>query len=137
VDELGEDPTILARLLRHRRVHGTGARAREPAVRLSPPPASWDVGEASSSASAPRSIVGRRHGDLEEEEELARALAESAATAAAKKRQEEEEAAAAVATVELFKQQEEIEARAWAQGDCEVGTGEGDADAEVILVDSD
>jgi hypothetical protein len=55
-------------------------------------------------------------------------------TAAAKKRREEEEAAAAV---ELFKQQEEIEARAWAQGDGEVATGEGDAKTEVILVDSD
>jgi hypothetical protein len=109
------------------------AHAREPTVRLSPPPASWDVGE----ASAPRPIIGRRHGDLEEEEELARALAESAATAAAKKRREEEEAAAAVATVELFKQQEEIEARAWAQGDDEVATGEADAKAEVILIDSD
>jgi hypothetical protein len=90
------------------------ARAREPAVHLSPPPASWDVGEASAAASVPRPIVGRLRGDLEEEEELARALAESAATAAAKKRREEEEAAAAVAAVELFKQQEEIEARAWA-----------------------
>jgi hypothetical protein len=106
-------------------------------VRLSPPPASWDVGEASSSASTPRPIVGRRRGDLEEEEELARALAESAATTAAKKRREEEEAAAAVAAVELFKQQEEIEVRAWAQGDDEVATGEADAEAEVILVDSD
>jgi hypothetical protein len=112
-------------------------RAREPAVRLSPPPASWDIGEASSSASAPRPIVGHRRGDLEEEADLARALAESAATAAAKKRREEEEAAAAVAAVELFKQQEELEARAWAQGDGEVATGEGDAEAEVILVDSD
>jgi hypothetical protein len=55
--------------------------------------------------------------------------------AAAKKRREEEEAATAVAPVELFKQQEEIEARAWAQGDGEVATG--DAEAEVILVDSD
>jgi hypothetical protein len=137
VDELGEDPTALARPLRYRRAHGTGARAREPAVRLSPPPASWDVGEASSSASAPRPIVGRRRSDLEEEEELARALAESAATAAAKKRREEEEAAAAVTAVELFKQQEEIEARAWAQGDGEVATGEADAEAEVILVDFD
>jgi hypothetical protein len=53
----------------------------------------------------------------------------------AKKRREEEEAAAAVATVELFKQQGEIEACAWAQGDGEVATG--DAEAEVILVDSD
>jgi hypothetical protein len=110
---------------------------REPAVRLSPPPASWDVGEASSSASAPRPIVGRRRGDLEEEAQLAAALAESAVTAAAKKRREEEEASAAVAVVELFKQQEELEARAWAQGDGEVATSEGDAEAEVILVDSD
>jgi hypothetical protein len=85
---------------------------REPEVRLSPPPASWDIGEASSSAWAPWPIVGRRRGDLEEEEELAWALAESAVTAAAKKRREEEEAATVVAAVELFKQQEEIEARA-------------------------
>jgi hypothetical protein len=90
------------------------------------------------SASAPRPIIGRRRGDLEEEEELAPALAESAATAAAKKRrEEEEEAATAVAAIELFKQQEEIEARAWTQRDGEVATGEGDAEAEMILVDSD
>jgi hypothetical protein len=57
--------------------------------------------------------------------------------AAAKKRWEEEEAAAAIATAELFKQQEEIEARAWAQGDGEVATDKGDAEAEVILDDSD
>jgi hypothetical protein len=113
------------------------ARACEPAVRLSPPTASWDVGEASSSASAPQPIVSRRRGYLEEEEELARALAESAATAAAKKQREEEEAAVAVAAVDLFKQQEEIEARTWAQGNGKVATGEGDAEAEVILVDSD
>jgi hypothetical protein len=93
--------------------------------------------EASSSASV-GPIVGRRHGDLEEEAELARALAESSATAAAKKRREEEETAAAVAAVELFKQLEELEERAWAQGDGEVATGEGDAEeAEVIVVDSD
>jgi hypothetical protein len=128
----GEDPTTLARPLRRRRAHGTGAR--EPAVRLSPPPASWDVGEASSSASASWPIAGRRRGDLEEEEELAWALAESATTAAAKKRREEEKAAAAV---ELFKLQKEIEARAWAQRDGEVATSEGDAEAGVILVDSD
>jgi hypothetical protein len=97
VDELGEDPTTLARPPRRRHAH-------EPAVRLSPPLASWDVGEASSPASAPRPIVGRRRDDLEEEAQLAAALAESAATAAAKKRREEEEAAAAVAAVELFKQ---------------------------------
>jgi inactivated superfamily I helicase len=101
-----------------------------------PPPATWDVGEASSSASV-HPIIGRRRGDLEEEAELARALAESATTAAAKKRREEE-TAAAVAAVELFKQQEEMEACAWAQGDGEVATGEGDAEeAEVIVVDSD
>jgi hypothetical protein len=88
------------------------------------------------SASAPRPIVGRRRGDLEEEEELARALAESAVMAAAKKRWEEEEAAATVVAVELFKQ-EEIKARAWAQGDDKVATSEGDVEAEVILVDSD
>jgi hypothetical protein len=111
------------------------AHARDLAVRLSPPPASWDVGEASSSASAPRPIVGRRRGDLEEEADLTRALAESTATAAAKKRREEE-AAAAIA-VKLFKPQEELEAHAWALGDDEVDTGEGDAEAEVILVDSD
>jgi hypothetical protein len=93
------------------------------------------VGEASSSASV-HPIVGRRRGDLEEEAELARALSESAATAAAKKRGEEE-TAAAVAAVELFKQQEELEARTWAEGDGEVATGEGDAEAEVIIVDSD
>jgi hypothetical protein len=86
------------------------ARAREPALRLSPPPATWDVKEASSSASV-HPVVGRRRGDLGEEAELARALAESAE---AKKRWEEEETAAAVAAVELFKQQEELEARAWA-----------------------
>jgi hypothetical protein len=92
--------------------------------------------EASSSASAPWPIIGRRCGDLEEEEELARALVESVATTAAKKRWEEEEAATAVAAIELFKQQEEIEARAWAQGDGEVATGEGDMEPKVILVDS-
>jgi ribosomal protein L3 len=86
--------------------------------------ASWDVGEASSSASAPRPIIGRRRGDLEEEANLARALAESAATAAAKKRREEEEAAVAVAAVELFKQQEKLEARAWAQGERRGGRGD-------------
>jgi hypothetical protein len=57
--------------------------------------------------------------------------------AAAKKRREEEEAAAAVAAVELFKQQEELEARAWAEDVGEVATGEGDAEAEVIVIDSD
>jgi hypothetical protein len=96
-------------------------RAREPVLRLSPPPATWDVGEASSSASV-HPIVGRRRGDLEEEAELARALAESMAMTAAKKRREEEETAAAIAAVELFKQQEELEARAWAEGDGEVAT---------------
>jgi hypothetical protein len=81
-------------------------------------------------------IVGRRRGDLEEEAQLAAAVAESAATAAAKKRREEEETAAAVAAVELFKQQEELEARTWAEGDSEVATGEGDAEADVIVIDS-
>jgi GAF domain-containing protein len=56
-------------------------------------------------------------GDLEEEEQLAAALAESAVTAAAKKRREEEEIAAAIAVVELFKQQEELEAGTWAEGE--------------------
>jgi hypothetical protein len=106
-------------------------------LRLSPPPATWDVGEASSSASAAHPIVGRHRGDLEEEAQLAVALAESAATAAAKKQREEEETAAAVAAVELFKQQEELEARTWAEGDGEVATGEGDAEADVIVIDSD
>jgi hypothetical protein len=45
----------------------------------------WDVGEASSSASLSQPIVGRCRGDQEEEAQLAAALAESAATAAAKK----------------------------------------------------
>jgi hypothetical protein len=97
-------------------------------LRLSPRPATWDVGEASPSASAAHPIVSRRRGDLEEEAELVAALAESAATAAAKKRREEEETAAAVAAVELFKQLEELEARNWA---------EEDAEAEVIVIDSD
>jgi hypothetical protein len=105
-------------------------------VRLSPPPATWDVREASSSASV-HPVIGQRRGDLEEEAELARALAESATMATTKKRREEEETAAAVAAVELFKQQEELEARAWAQGDGEVASGKGDAEAEVIVVDSD
>jgi hypothetical protein len=30
-----------------------------------------------------------------------------------------------------------LEARTWAEGDGEVATGEGDAEAEVIVVDSD
>jgi hypothetical protein len=65
-------------------------------------------------------------------------LAHLPATAAAKKRWEEEETAAAVAAVEVFKQQEELEARAWAaEGDGRVATGEGNAEAEVIVVDSD
>jgi hypothetical protein len=106
-------------------------------LRLSPPSATWDIGEASSSASAAHPIVGRCHGDLEEEAELAAALSESATTAAAKKRREEEETAAAVAAVKLFKQQEELEARTWAEEDGEVATGEGDTEAEVIVVDSD
>jgi mannose-6-phosphate isomerase class I len=80
-------------------------------------------------------IVGRRRGDLEEEAQLAAALAEFAAMAAAKKRREEQETV--VASVELFKQQEELEARTWAEGDSKVATGEGDAEAEVIIVDSD
>jgi hypothetical protein len=62
----------------------------------------WDIGEASSSASVAYLITGQRRGDLEEEAELTRALAESAAMAVAKKRREEEETAAAVAAVELF-----------------------------------
>jgi hypothetical protein len=53
---------------------------------------------------------------------------------AAKKRREEEETAAAVAAVELFKQQEELEARAWAEEDGEVATGEGDADYELAIL---
>jgi hypothetical protein len=65
------------------------------------------------------------------------ALAESAARAAAKKRREEEETAAAVAAVELFKQQEELEACTWAEGDGEVAIGEGDAEDDVIVIDSD
>jgi hypothetical protein len=136
MDELGEEPPpSLAPYVVGARMAPT--RAREPALCLSPPPATWDVGEASSSASL-GPIVGRRRGDLEEEAELARALAESAATVVAKKRWEEEETAAAVATIELFKQQEELEARTWAQGDSEVAIGEGDAEeAEVIVVDSD
>jgi hypothetical protein len=106
------------------------------ALRLSPLPATRDIGEASSSASV-HPIVDRRCGDLEEEAELTRALAESAAMAAAKKRREEEEAAAAVVAVELFKQQEELEVCAWAEDVGEVATGEGDAEAKVIVVDSD
>jgi hypothetical protein len=97
----------------------------------------WDVGEASSSASAAKPIVGRRRGDLEKEAQLAVALAESAATAAAKKQREEEETAAAVAAIELFKQLEELEAGTWAEGDGEAATGEGDAEADVIVIDSD
>jgi hypothetical protein len=49
---------------------------------------------------------------------------------------EEEEEEEAAAAIELFKQQEEIEARAWAQRDGEVATGEGDTESEVILADS-
>jgi hypothetical protein len=105
---------------------------------LYPPPVTWDVGEASSSVSAAHPIIGRRRGDLEEKAELARALAESAAMATAKKQWEEEETAAAVTAVEFFKQQEELEVRAWAvEGDGEVATGEGDTEAEVIVVDLD
>jgi hypothetical protein len=138
VDELGKDPPPPPSLAPYTVGARTApARAREPALRLSPPPATWDIGEASSSASAAHPIVGRRRGDLEEEAELAAALAESVATAAAKKRREEEETAAVVATVEPFKQQEELEARTWAEGDGEVASGEGDAEAEVIIVDSD
>jgi hypothetical protein len=74
---------------------------------------------------------------LEEEAQLTAALAESAATAAAKKRREEEETAAAVAAVELFKQREELEAHTWAEGDSEVASSEGNAEAEMIIVDSD
>jgi hypothetical protein len=74
-------------------------------------------------------LLHRQHGTW--------ALAESAATAAAKKRQEEEETAAGIAAVELFKQQEELETRAWAEADGEVANGEGNAEAEVIVVDSD
>jgi hypothetical protein len=131
VDQLGEDPPPPSLAPYAVDARTAPARAREPVLRLSPPPATWDVGEASSSASV-HPIVGRQRSDLEEEAELARALA----TAAAKKRREEE-TAAAVAAVELFKQQEELEAYAWVEGDGEVATGEGDAEAEVIVVDSD
>jgi hypothetical protein len=106
-------------------------------LRLPPPPATWDVGEASSSASATHPIIGRCRGNLEEEAQLAAALTESAATAAAKKRREEEETAAVVAAVELFKQQEELEVRTWVEGDGEVATGKGDTEADVIVIDSD
>jgi hypothetical protein len=83
-------------------------------------------------------IVGRRRGDLEEEAQLAAVFAESAVmTAAKKRREEEEETVAAVATVELFKQQEELEARTRAEEDGKVATGEGDTEAEVIVIDSD
>jgi hypothetical protein len=58
-------------------------------------------------------------------------------TAAAKKRWEEEATAAAVAAVEPFKQQEELEAGTWAEGDGEAATSEGDAEADVIVIHSD
>jgi hypothetical protein len=57
--------------------------------------------------------------------------------AAAKKRREEEETAAAVAAIELFKQQQELEAGTWAEGDGEAATSEGDAEADVIVIHSD
>jgi hypothetical protein len=111
-------------------------RAREPVLRLPPPPATWDVGEASSSAYSSQPIIDRRCGDQEEEAQLAAALAESATTAAAKKRQEEEETAAAIAAVELFKQQGELEAGTWAEGDSEAAIGEGNAEADTIVIHS-
>jgi hypothetical protein len=55
----------------------------------------------------------------------------------AKKRREEEETAAAVVAVELFKQQEELEEGTWAEGDGEAAIGEGDTEADVIVIDSD
>jgi hypothetical protein len=97
----------------------------------------WDVGKASFSASSSQPIIGRCRSDQEEEAQLAAALAESAATAAAKKRREEEETAAAVAAVELFKQQEELEAGTWAEGDGKAATSEGDTEADVIVIHSD
>jgi hypothetical protein len=45
-------------------------------LRLPPPSATWDVGEASSSAFSSQPIVGRRRDDQEEEAQLAAALAE-------------------------------------------------------------
>jgi hypothetical protein len=57
--------------------------------------------------------------------------------AAAKKRREKEETAAAVTAVELFKQQEELEAGTWAEKDGEAATDEGDAEADVIVIHSD
>jgi hypothetical protein len=120
VEELGEDSTALARPLRRRRAHGTGAHARAGGP---PFPSTGQLGCQGGLLVGIGTAAHRRP--------------ESTTTAPAKKRREEEEAAAAVAAVELFKQEEEIEARAWAQGDGEVATGEGDAEAEVILVDSD
>jgi hypothetical protein len=62
VDQLGEDPpSSLAPYAVGTRM--APARAREPVLRLPPPPATWDVKEASSSASLSQPIVGRRHGD--------------------------------------------------------------------------
>jgi hypothetical protein len=58
-------------------------------------------------------------------------------TAVAKKQREEEETAAAVTAVELFKQQEEMEAGTWAEGDGKAATGEGDAEAGVIVIHFD
>jgi hypothetical protein len=39
--------------------------------------------------------------------------------------------------VELFKQQEELEAGTWAEGNDEAASGEGDAEADVIVIHSD
>jgi hypothetical protein len=58
-------------------------------------------------------------------------------TAAAKKRREEEETAADIVAVELFKQQEELEAGTRAEGDGEAATSEGDTEADMIVINSD
>jgi hypothetical protein len=88
-------------------------------------------------ASSSQPIVVQCHGDQEEEAQLAAALAESTAMAAAKKRREEEETATAVTAVKLFKQQEELEAGTWAEGHGKAATGEGDAEADMIVIHSD
>jgi hypothetical protein len=49
-------------------------------------------------------------------------------------RREEEEIAASVAAVELFKQQEELEAANW---DMEAATDEVDMEDDVIIIDDD